>query len=78
MFPLKNASISEEKRTEKESELTIKEREQDGHKNGQNRKIQKGTKEETWNKQELIHRHKDCKINSKVDREVCVCACVCK
>lgn len=34
MFPLKNASISEEKRTEKESELTIKEREQDGHKNG--------------------------------------------
>lgn len=34
MFPLKNASISGEKRTEKESELTIKEREQDGHKNG--------------------------------------------
>lgn len=31
MFPLKNVSISKENR---ESELTIKEREQDGHKDG--------------------------------------------
>lgn len=78
MFPLKNASISGEKRTEKESELTIKEKEQDGHKMDKIERFKKAPRKRHGIKQELMHWHQDCKINSKVDREVCVCACVCK